>query len=123
MVKKMNEIDVLNKALEEYEYARRLKHLNQELYDHLTGSIYYLIKQSEKYNIPLPNRDMLLQMIENTGFIIDQFAKPKTKENDSKPDQVRSDGFTHGEDPTESSQNPLRRLDLGRSPVITHIVP
>jgi hypothetical protein len=97
MIKKMNEIDVLNKALEEYEYARRLKHLNQELYDHLTGSIYYLIKQSEKYNTPLPNRDVLLQMIKNAGFIIDQFAKPKTKETNSKPDQPRSDENLHRE--------------------------
>jgi hypothetical protein len=73
---KMDEIDIMNKALAEYEYARRLKRINQELYDHLIGSVYYLIKQSEKYNTPLPNRDILLQMIKNTGFIIDQFAKP-----------------------------------------------
>jgi len=41
------------------------------------GSVYCLIKQSEKYNIPLPNRDILLQMVKNAGFIIDQFAKPQ----------------------------------------------
>lgn len=69
----MEEKDVLKEALKEYENVVRLKRLNQNLYEHLTGSIYYLIKDCEKKNLPLPNRDSLLQMVETAGFIIDQF--------------------------------------------------
>ena len=69
----MEEIDVLKEALAEYENARRLKHLNQNLYEHLIGSIYCLIKHCEKNNLTLPNRDFLLDMVKNAGFIIDQF--------------------------------------------------
>ena len=78
-MKKMNEIDVMNNALKEYENARRLKRINQELYDHLSGSIYYLLKYSEKYNVPLPKKQELIQMVEKSNFYIDQFAKqPKS---------------------------------------------
>ena len=34
-----NEIDVLRKTVAEYDKAVKLKHLNQELYDHLLGSL------------------------------------------------------------------------------------
>jgi len=97
MVKKMDEIDVLNNALKEYEYARRLKRINQVLYDHLAGSIYYLLKYSERYNITLPKKWELVDMIEKSHFYIDQIAKPATEN-------------LHKEDQSESGQSPIKKI-------------
>ena len=47
----MNEIDVMKNALQEYEHARHLKRINQDLYNQLTGSVYWLLKYSEKKTI------------------------------------------------------------------------
>jgi hypothetical protein len=80
----MDEIGVLKNALREYEHAKHLKRMNQELYQHLTGSIYWLLKYSEKYNIPLPKKDELLRMVEKANFLIDQFIPPPKPQQPSK---------------------------------------
>lgn len=67
-----DEIDVLKKAIFEHEKALQLKNINQELHSHLTGSIYWLMRYSEKYNMPLPKKDELLRMIEKSEFLIDE---------------------------------------------------
>jgi len=72
-----NDIDVLKKALRHHDEALRLKKINEELYAHLTGSLYYLIKYSEKYQISLPEKDLLLRMVEKADYIIDRFHQPK----------------------------------------------
>ncbi|HEV2192772.1 MAG TPA: hypothetical protein VGR54_04030 [Nitrosopumilaceae archaeon] len=82
-----DEIDVLKKAIAEHEKALHLKNLNQELNSHLTGSVYWLLKHSEKYNIPLPKKDELLRMLEKSDFMINAIISaseqetPKLKEN------------------------------------------
>jgi hypothetical protein len=74
----MKEIEIYEEALSEYQKAHRLKKLNEQLSIHLHDSIYYLLKYSEKHDLPLPNKSALLQMIENTDYIIDQFvSEPK----------------------------------------------
>ena len=90
---KMDEIDVMKKALGEYEHARYLKRINQDLYNQLTGSIYWLLKYAEKNNIFLPKKEELFRLVENSHFYIDQFAKPqqpksnteKTTDNETEP--------------------------------------
>jgi len=67
-----DEIDVLKKAITEHDKALRLKNINVELHSHLTGSIYWLLKYSEKYNISLPKKDELIRMIEKSDFLIDE---------------------------------------------------
>jgi hypothetical protein len=81
----------MKKALAEYENANRIKDINQELYDHLTGSIYYLVKYCVKYDIPLPNRENLIGMVTRANAIIQRFATPtslkqpyKTTDNETK---------------------------------------
>lgn len=86
---KMNEIGIFEEALSEYKNAHRLKKLNEQLSIHLNDSIYYLLKYSEKYNLPLPNKSALLRMIENADYIIEQFVHEPTNLNKSfgkKPD-------------------------------------
>lgn len=80
---KMNEIGIFEEALSEYKKAHRLKKLNEQLSIHLNDSIYYLLKYSEKYNLPLPNKSALLRMIENADYIIDQFSPESTNLNKS----------------------------------------
>ena len=88
----MNEIEIFEEALSEYKNAHRLKQLNEQLSIHLHGSIYYLLKYSEKYNLPLPNKSELLRMIENADFIIDQFSyeRPNLDTTFDKPSQSRT---------------------------------
>lgn len=74
-----DEIDIMRKSIMNYDQAIRIKKLNEELYEHLTGSIYYLMKYAEKNNLPLPKKNELLQMVEKADFIIDQFAKTHTR--------------------------------------------
>ena len=92
----LNKDEITIDILEQYKDALRLKNLNQELYNHLCASIFYLVKYSQKYNIPLPKREALLGMIEKADFIIDQFAIPqqptgntnKTTEDETEPFKV-----------------------------------
>ena len=76
-----NEIDIIRKIIEEYDEVLRLKKLNEDLYSHLTGSIYYLLKYLEKHDIFLPQKESLLGMVEKANFIIDQFANHQPKGN------------------------------------------
>jgi hypothetical protein len=67
----MDEYRVLQDALNTMRYALTVKRLNEELYDQLCNSILYLIRYSEKYNITLPNRASLLELVEKSRDRID----------------------------------------------------
>lgn len=71
-----SEIDLMRKAIKQYDKALRLKQINENLYEHLTGSIYYVLRYAEKHQIALPDKSNLIDMIEKADFLIDQFAKP-----------------------------------------------
>ena len=83
-----DEIDLMRKIIKQYDRALRVKKLNEDLYSHLIGSIYYLLKYSEKYSIPLPQKHALLGMVQKADFIIDQFALPTKNQ---QPDKTPSD--------------------------------
>lgn len=89
-----DEIDVLRKTIMNYDDSIHLKKLNEELYSHLTGSIYYLLQYSEKYGIPLPKKDELVGMITKSDFIIDRMSDhPTTFDTDKNRRQL--DGIRH----------------------------
>lgn len=71
----MEKEKITNDIINQYKDALHLKKLNQELYDQLCGSILYLLKYSQKYDIPLPKKELLLGMIKNAESIIEQFAE------------------------------------------------
>ncbi len=71
----MNEIDVMKKALAEMDDAVKLKNMNEELMQHLSGSVYWLVKYSEKYCIPLPKKGELIRMVEKADSMIDQMTQ------------------------------------------------
>src|SRR5437867_5106872 len=71
----MTKIDIIKEAIAEYDKAVKVKELNQELYDHLLGSVIYVLKYSEKHNIPLPNKEGLYQMVKRSTFLIDRILE------------------------------------------------
>jgi hypothetical protein len=64
-------------ALNVMEYARSLKGLNEQLYEHLYGSILYIIKYAEKNKITLPQRENLLELITKTDNYINMIKEKK----------------------------------------------
>jgi hypothetical protein len=50
-------------ALNTMQYALSIKRLNEQLYEHLCGSILYLIRYSEKNDVILPNKSALTEII------------------------------------------------------------
>ena len=60
-------MDELKKMLEEWKDL-----LNQRLYDLLGGSITYIIQHSEKYHIPVQNRDSLQRMSDKIRHLISE---------------------------------------------------
>lgn len=69
-----NETDVLKQTLEEYQKALRLKKMNNELLEHLKGSLFWIFRYSEKYGIPIPKKDELLRMAEKADFLLDEIS-------------------------------------------------
>ncbi len=55
----MNDFDVWQEISIEWKEVRRMKKLNQELYDQLFGAIVYIIEYMKKHNIPIHNREAL----------------------------------------------------------------
>ncbi len=55
----VDEYRILQDALNTLRSAELLQRRNQELYDHLRGSVIYLLKYSEKHNSPLSNMEGL----------------------------------------------------------------
>ncbi|QLH07415.1 hypothetical protein C5F50_10305 [Nitrosopumilus ureiphilus] len=86
-----SEIDILRKAIEKYDDAIRLKKLNENLYEHLIGSLYYLVKHSEKFGTVLPKKGELIRMLEKADYLIDQFDKSDPTDFDSEKNRRRFD--------------------------------
>jgi hypothetical protein len=67
----MDTYRAMQDALNIMQYARSLKTLNEELYEHLHGSILYIIRYTEKNKIALPQKNALLELLIKT----DNYAK------------------------------------------------
>jgi hypothetical protein len=52
-----------------------INRLNEDVYNQLVGSINYILSTSEKYQIPLPNKDEILAMLERTNIMIEDIHK------------------------------------------------
>jgi hypothetical protein len=92
--KMVDEYRILQDALNTLRYAQLLESRNQELYDHLCGSIIYLLKYSEKYNLPLPNmeglRDMIVRSHEYIRYI-KEMQRPPTESQQRKETPDKDD--------------------------------
>jgi hypothetical protein len=73
----MDEYRVLQDALNVMRDAQAPKRLNQELYDHLCGSILFMIRYADQNNIALPNRDALLALVTKSDDYIHMIKDKK----------------------------------------------
>jgi hypothetical protein len=77
----MNGTDAWREIYREWQEVRRMKRLNQELYDLLFGSIHYIIEYSKKYNVPIRNREQLVMMSERIHKLMDEIEPTVSDEN------------------------------------------
>lgn len=69
----MNEFEGWMKIINEYQEVQKLVRLNQNLYDQLCGSVYYLKKYADELDLPLKKREELNLMLERSESIMDSF--------------------------------------------------
>jgi len=72
----MNDNDAWGEIFYEWKNVKRIKKLNQELYDLLFSSIIYIMQYSNKYNIPIPQKDALMRMAKRIHDLIDEIEPP-----------------------------------------------
>lgn len=88
-----DEIDILKKTIMTYERAIKVKDINEQLYEQLMGSLYYICKYAEKYNIPLPEKEVIYDLIErcrnrfdNMVEIVTHHSPPEFQQRKKTPD-------------------------------------
>ena len=69
----MNEFEGWLKIIQQYQGVQKLVNLNQNLYDQLSGAIFYLKKYSDELDLPLKKREELNLMLERSENIMDSF--------------------------------------------------
>ena len=58
----MNEFEGWLKIIQQYQGVQKLVNLNQNLYDQLTGAIFYLKKYADELDLPLKKRRIKLDV-------------------------------------------------------------
>lgn len=87
----MNDFEAWQYLLTEWRGVQRVKHLNQELYDQLGGSILYLLNYAEKNDIALSNKEGLCQMLDKAHNLMTSIDSPTHLNNQKKqPDNEQS---------------------------------
>jgi hypothetical protein len=75
----MNQINGMKSI--EWREIKRVKRLNQKLYDLLFGSIHYIIEYSKIYNIPIKNRKQLLSISERIHGLMSEIEPSVSDES------------------------------------------
>jgi len=95
----MNEFVRWLKTIQQYQGVQKLVNLNQNLYDQLTGAIFYLKKYADELDLPLKKREELNLMLERSENIMDSFNETIDKLSDEKLQQGKTN--LSDEDDTE----------------------
>ena len=82
----ITDVDIMKQILVEYDKVQHMTKINKLLYEHLTNSLYYYIQYSEKYGIPLPNKEELYRMVKRARFWRDQVTPDENKQGE-QPDK------------------------------------
>jgi hypothetical protein len=83
----MNSIDYMKlAAFQELKEALEIKKTNDELLEYLSSSLRFILRYGQKYNIPIPESDKILDMINKLISIENKNSPPKTKHPFSTPD-------------------------------------
>jgi hypothetical protein len=94
----MDNFDAWQRILSEWRKVQRMKKLNQRLYDHLGGSIIYVLNYADKNNIPLLNSKTLYDLVDKAENIIDEINLLANEA--SSPTRNQHD-YKHEDDSTE----------------------
>lgn len=92
----ITDIDIMKQILAKYDEVERMTKVNKILYDHLIESLYYYIQYSTKYDIPLPKKEELYQMVKRARYWQDQISdinKPSNldltgEKNNHRPNSI-----------------------------------
>lgn len=80
---------------QELKDALKIKKINDELLEQLASSLRYLIHYSEKHNIPLPEKDKLISLIDHIFEISQKYPQTANFNINRKFTQRRStDDYT-----------------------------
>jgi hypothetical protein len=74
-------------SMEELRQIMKLKTANEELLEYFASSLWWLIRYSEKYNIPLPEKDKIIQAVESAMKIAEDMPTPIGTTVDEHPDK------------------------------------
>jgi len=87
----MNEFEGWLKIIQQYQGVQKLVNLNQNLYEQLTGAIFYLKKYADELDLPLKKREELNLMLERSENIMDSINETidKLSDEDREPHIVR----------------------------------
>jgi hypothetical protein len=61
-------------AFQELQYALKVKRMNEELFEQLVSSLRWLLHYRQKYNIPLPDTDKILNLLNRITTISDKLS-------------------------------------------------
>lgn len=94
---KLQEIEELKKAV-------KIKRLNEELLEHLTSTLSWLIRTCEKNNMPVPKKETIVKSIDRAYDYLDRIPsdqpkvtgtkQPKTKQNPLGGSVKSASGFS-----------------------------
>jgi hypothetical protein len=73
-------------AFQELKEALETKRMNDENLDYLASSLRFILRYGQKYNIPIPESDKILDLINKLIAIENRNSPPKTKHPFSTPD-------------------------------------
>ena len=104
----MNEFEAWQNLLNECHKIQRVKRLNQELYNMLGDSLFYLLRYAEKNNIALPNKDALMAMVDRIHGLMNTIDAPTTPNNHEKhPDSEQNQNLPQkGTNQSEQPKTP-----------------
>ncbi|MFZ0510782.1 MAG: hypothetical protein WAM14_04175, partial [Candidatus Nitrosopolaris sp.] len=72
----MNEIEAWYEILHSWEKVRRMKRLNQDLYDEITSALGQIIRYCKTDDIPIPYLSKLEAIFERIHFMMDEIEPP-----------------------------------------------
>jgi hypothetical protein len=105
----MNETTLLEQLLEYKKSLQLAQKTNESISEHLVGSIIQILKYGEKYNIVIPKRDLLEQILLNTRHLWNEHNLAVDKFN-QKSDKNMTNRKVTLPKPTEDETEPGTRF-------------
>src|SRR5438874_6623829 len=86
----MNDFEAWQKIHDEWRDVRRIKKLNQELYDLLGSALIYILNYAKKNDILLPNKNRLEETTDRIHTLMFEIDKPVSSDDHIQPSKNHS---------------------------------